>query len=69
MPNAAIVPPSPGPGARLKELLVEKFGSLTCRHRALGLVILRERMFLRCDDCGFETEGFTVPTVPLRGRP
>ena len=58
---------APGPGERLKELLVEKFGSLTCRHEPLTLVAFRGRMFLRCTDCGFETEGFRVYT-PLRGQ-
>lgn len=51
--------PAPTPTQRLVELLIAKFGSLKCRH-SYSLVMDGSRMFLRCDSCGTETEGFKV---------
>lgn len=53
------VTPAPTPSQRLVELLVSKFGSLKCRHTYV-LMIHQSRMFLRCDQCGLESEGFRV---------
>lgn len=50
---------------RLRRLLLAKLGQRTCRH-FYRLVTFRGRMFLRCDYCPAETEGFQVYT-PLRG--
>lgn len=61
----ASVQSTPGAGERLKELLVARFGSLRCAH-VYAVISFRGRLFLRCSDCGAETEGFTVYT-PLRG--
>lgn len=47
-------------------LALVKIGQATCRH-AYVLVPFRGRMFLRCDCCGRETEGFIVYT-PLKGQ-
>lgn len=46
-------------GARVKRLLLDKFGSLRCRHE-WALVLYRDRMFLRCPSCGAETQGFRI---------
>lgn len=64
-PEASHVTPAPRPAERIRELLMEKFGSLKCRH-AYALITFRGYMFLRCSVCGAESEGFRVYT-PLRG--
>lgn len=56
-----MITPAPTPSQRLKELLIAKFGSLKCRHTYV-LMLHQGRMFLRCDSCGTETEGFRVAT-------
>jgi hypothetical protein len=64
-PETAIIPPAPGPSKRVRELVMEKLGSLRCRH-AYTLVTFRGVLFLRCTVCGAESEGLRVYT-PLRG--
>lgn len=58
---------APSPSQRLMELLVARFGSLKCRHTYV-LVIKGGRMFLRCDRCPHETEGFRVAGSALDAR-
>lgn len=65
IPEFAITP-APAAHERLKELLIEKFGSLRCRHD-YRLMSLRGALWLECFDCGARTEGFRVYT-PLRGQ-
>jgi len=51
---------APTPLQRVRELLIAKFGSLRCRHRSWSVVIAKDRLYLRCNCCGAETEGFKV---------
>jgi hypothetical protein len=51
--------------SRIKRLLMAKFGQRSCKH-FFRIVHYRGRMFLRCDYCPAETEGFQV-YQPLRG--
>ena len=45
--------------SRVREILVEKFGKLTCRHK-YTLVVEVGGMRLRCAECGHLTEVFRV---------
>lgn len=65
-PENTVIPPAPGALARVRELLVEKFGHLRCTH-AWMLLTYRGSMFLRCTNCGAESQGFRVYT-PLRNE-
>lgn len=58
-------------GARLKRLLIDKVGALRCggRHgHDWSLMFHRQRWFLRCANCGAETQGFVIglPKDPRR---
>ena len=53
------MPTEPTAGDRLKELLIAKWGSLKCDHSYV-LMLRKGRMFLQCDSCGLQTEGFSV---------
>jgi hypothetical protein len=51
----------------LVQLALKKLGMLMCRH-AFVLVQHRSRLFLRCDSCGAESQGFTVGDIPETRR-
>jgi hypothetical protein len=51
--------------AGLKRLLLKKLGQRACAH-FFRIVAFRGRLFLRCDYCQAETEGFEIYR-PLRG--
>lgn len=61
MPVAA---PAPGRWGRVTQLVMRKYGQLTCRH-FYRLVQLRGSMFLKCDFCDAESESFAIG--PARG--
>lgn len=59
-----VEPTPPSSWTRVTRLLMAKYGQLTCRH-FYRLVKRRDAMFLKCDFCDAETEGFQIG--PPRG--
>jgi len=53
------------PPGTFKRLLLRKFGARHCDH-FFRVVVFRGRMFLKCDHCIAETEGFRI-YQPLKG--
>ena len=49
---------------RVVQLGIAKLGQTVCRH-AYGLIVTRDRLYLRCSLCGRESVGFVLEERPL----